>query len=107
MGWLRPGIVGAQSATIAPVRGEVTEAGKATPLPGAVVRWLLDAAEAGAPTTTAISDAGGRFTLARPARAASRLVVQALGYGADTVAVPTTGAPTSAWRCGLVRSWAR
>ena len=42
LAWLRPGTAGAQSATIAPVRGEVTEAGKATPLPGAVVRWLLD-----------------------------------------------------------------
>src|SRR5687767_11831672 len=82
LAWLRPGTAVAQSATIAPVRGEVTEAGKASPLPGAVVRWLLDAAEAEAPTTTAISDAGGHFTLARPARAASRLVVQALGFRA-------------------------
>ena len=83
----------AQLATIAPVRGEVTEAGKATPLPGAVLRWLPDAADANAPTITATSDAAGRFVLRRPARAASRVVVQALGYRPDTLAVPTTGAP--------------
>ncbi len=90
---LRPTAAQAQSATIAPVRGEVREAGNATPLPGAVVRWLLDAADAAAPTTTAVSDAGGHFVLVRPARAASRLVVQALGYQADTLLVPATGAP--------------
>lgn len=39
-------------------------------------------------TTTA-----GSFSLARPARAANRLVVSALGYRADTVLVPATGAP--------------
>lgn len=83
----------AQSSAIAPVRGEVTEAGKATPLPGAILRWLYDAAEAGAPVITATSDAAGRFTLVRPARAASRLVVQALGYRPDTLAVPVNGAP--------------
>ncbi|WP_310394942.1 TonB-dependent receptor domain-containing protein [Hymenobacter sp.] len=90
---LLPGRVRAQSATIAPVRGEITEAGKATPLPGALVRWLPDTPDATAPAITAVSDAGGNFTLARPARAASRLVVQALGYGTDTLAVPATGAP--------------
>ena len=90
--WLPSGRALAQSATIAPVRGEVTEAGKATPLPGAIVRWLLDVADANAATATAVSDESGRFTLARPARAASRLVVQALGYRADTLAVPLTGA---------------
>ena len=83
----------AQSSAIAPVRGEVTEAGKATPLPGAVLRWLYDAANAGAPMITATSDEGGRFTLVRPARAASRVVVQALGYRPDTLAVPMSGAP--------------
>jgi len=94
LGGLRPGVASAQSAAIAPVRGEVTEAGKATPLPGAVLRWLLDVSDASAPVvTTAISDEARRFTLARPARAASRLVVQALGYRADTLAVPATGAP--------------
>ena len=90
---LRPGRAVAQSAAIAPVRGEVTEAGKATPLPGAVLRWLFDAADANAPVITTTSDAQGRFILVRPARAASRLVVQALGYRPDTLAVPTTGAP--------------
>ena len=83
----------AQSTAIAPVRGEVTEAGKGTPLPGAVLRWLYDAPEAGAPVLTANSDEAGRFVLARPARAASRLLVQALGYRPDTLAVPATGAP--------------
>ncbi|MBF9140526.1 TonB-dependent receptor [Hymenobacter properus] len=82
-----------QAQTIAPVRGEVTEAGKGTPLPGAVLRWLFDAEDANAPVITTTSDAGGHFTLPRPARAASRLVVQALGYRADTLAVPATGAP--------------
>ncbi|MBD2767676.1 TonB-dependent receptor [Hymenobacter sp. BT664] len=89
---LRPGSAAAQSTTIAPVRGEIADAGKATPLPGAVLRWLFD----DAPNTsaaTAVSDEAGHFTLVRPARAASRLVVQALGYRADTLAVPTTGAP--------------
>ena len=87
------GRVAAQSSAIAPVRGEVTEAGKATPLPGAVLRWLYDAAEAGAPVITTTSDEAGRFVLVRPMRAASRLVVQALGYRPDTLAVPATGAP--------------
>ena len=90
---LRPATAAAQSATIAPVRGEVTEAGKASPLPGAVLRWLYDAPDAGAPIITAVSDEGGRFVLVRPARAAARVVVQALGYRADTLAVPATGAP--------------
>ncbi|ALW86501.1 hypothetical protein AUC43_16255 [Hymenobacter sedentarius] len=91
--WVQPESAVAQSAAIAPVRGEVTEAGKATPLPGALLRWLFDGAEAEGPTTTTVTDAAGRFTLPRPARAASRLVVQALGYQADTLAVPATGAP--------------
>ncbi len=90
---LPTGRAAAQSSAIAPVRGEVAEAGKATPLPGAVLRWLYDAAEASALVITATSDENGRFVLARPARAASRLVVQALGYRPDTLAVPATGAP--------------
>jgi len=90
---LQPGTAVAQSATIAPVRGEVTEASKGTPLPGALLRWLLDVPEASAPIITTTSDARGSFMLARPARAASRLVVQALGYQADTLTVPATGAP--------------
>ena len=90
---LSPGEAAAQSTAIAPVRGEVTEAGRATPLPGAVLRWLYDAPDASAPTLTAASDEAGRFVLARPARAASRLLVQALGYRPDTLAVPATGAP--------------
>ena len=90
---LSPRPATAQSATIAPVRGEVSEAGKGTPLPGAVLRWLFDAPDAGAAVITATSDEAGRFALARPARAASRLLVQALGYRPDTLAVPATGAP--------------
>ena len=90
---LPTGQAAAQSSAIAPVRGEVTEAGKATPLPGAVLRWLYDAADAGVPVITTTSDEAGRFVLVRPARAASRLVVQALGYRPDTLAVPATGAP--------------
>ena len=90
---LRPTATRAQSASIAPVRGEVTEAGKATPLPGALLRWLYDADNATMPVITTTSDAAGHFTLVRPARAASRLVVQALGYRADTLAVPASGAP--------------
>ncbi|WP_035563924.1 TonB-dependent receptor plug domain-containing protein [Hymenobacter sp. IS2118] len=86
------GRLSAQSSAIAPVRGEVTEAGKVTPLPGAVVRWLLDDGT-NAATATAVTDAGGHFVLMRPARAASRLVVQALGFRADTLAVPVGGAP--------------
>ena len=89
---LRPGSAAAQE-TGAPVRGEVTEIGKATPLPGAVAHWLLDTPDAAASTPTATTDAAGRFTLVRPARAAARLVVQALGYRADTLAVSPTGAP--------------
>ncbi|WP_460546826.1 TonB-dependent receptor [Hymenobacter daeguensis] len=90
---LRPGWVAAQSSAIAPVRGEVTEAGKATPLPGAVLRLLFDAPDASAPVITTTTDATGRFTLVRPARAASRLAVQALGYAPDTIVVPTAGTP--------------
>jgi outer membrane receptor for ferrienterochelin and colicins len=89
---LPTGRAAAQSSAIAPVRGEVTEAGRATPLPGAVLRWLYDAADASAPVITTTSNAGGHFTLVRPARAASRLVVQALGYRPDTLAVPVSGA---------------
>lgn len=39
---LRPDIAGAQSAAVSPVRGEGKQVG-ATPLPGAVLRWLFDA----------------------------------------------------------------
>ena len=82
----------AQSSLIEPVRGIVTEAGKASPLPGAIVRWLPDASpDADGPVAT--TDASGGFVLPRPVRAASRLVVQALGYRADTLAVAPTGAP--------------
>jgi outer membrane receptor for ferrienterochelin and colicin len=90
---LWPSRAAAQSSAIAPVRGEVTEAGKATPLPGAVLRWLFDASDTNAPAITTTADDKGRFMLVRPARAASRLVAQALGYAPDTLTVPATGAP--------------
>jgi len=88
-----PNAARAQSGGIAPVRGEVAEAGTAAPLPGAVVRWLPDVADPTATLPTAVTDAAGRFTLPRPARAAARVVAQALGYRADTLAVAATGAP--------------
>lgn len=82
----------AQSSFIEPVRGLVTEAGNASPLPGAIVRWLPDT-NSDNPGPVATTDAGGSFVLPRPTRTASRLVVQALGYQADTLAVAATGAP--------------
>jgi len=75
----------------AAVRGEVREAGgPAGPLPGAVVRWLLPGGATGASTTT---DGAGAFVLPFPAQARPRLIVSALGYTADTVAVPTGATP--------------
>ncbi|MFD1469428.1 TonB-dependent receptor domain-containing protein [Hymenobacter caeli] len=76
-----------------PVHGEITEQTTAAPLPGAVLRWLADAPAAADNFPTAAADAAGHFVLARPARAAGRLVVQALGYRPDTVAVAATGSP--------------
>jgi hypothetical protein len=70
----------------------MTEASKATPLPGAVLQWLWDAPDATAPAITTVSDAASHFVLARPARAESRLVL-GLSYRANTVAVPVTDAP--------------
>jgi outer membrane receptor for ferrienterochelin and colicins len=83
----------AQSGGVGPVRGSVTEQGQASPLPGAVLRWLLDDATAPTPELSTTTDAAGQFMLARPARAASRLVVQALGYQPDTIAVAAAGSP--------------
>lgn len=75
----------AQNPASLPVRGQVTDAAAASPLPGTVVRWLED--PAGAATT----DAGGLFSLLRPTRgAAHRLIVQSLGYRPDTVVVKAT-----------------
>ncbi|KAA9339103.1 TonB-dependent receptor [Hymenobacter busanensis] len=70
----------AQSTSVQHVHGEVTDAASRTPLPGAIVRWLgTDAA--------ATTDAKGRFALPRSTAATDgRLIVNALGYGADTVA---------------------
>jgi outer membrane receptor for ferrienterochelin and colicin len=82
-----------QSSSIEPIRGIVTEAGKAAPLPGALVRWLPDTADNDPAGPVATTTATGNFTLPRPARVASRLVVQALGYQPDTLAVPATGVP--------------
>ena len=75
------------------VRGEIRDAATAAPLPGAVLRWLTDDPTAPAPTLTAVSDGTGRFVLARPARAAARVLVQALGYAPDTLTVAPTGSP--------------
>ena len=75
----------AQSDALAPIRGQVTDAASATPLPGAVVRWR-DASE-GAATT----DQAGTFTLVRPARATDQLIINFLGYQADTVTLTPGG----------------
>ena len=72
----------------AAVRGEVREA--SGPLPGAVVRWLLPGGASGPSTTTS---GAGTFTLPFPAQASHRVIVSAVGYAADTVAVPTSGTP--------------
>ena len=74
----------------AAVHGEVREAGSAAPLPGAVVRWLLPGVASG---PTATSNATGHFVLPFPAQATRRLVVSALGYTPDTVAVPAGETP--------------
>ncbi|AIZ65071.1 hypothetical protein PK28_06850 [Hymenobacter sp. DG25B] len=77
----------AQSAAIAPVRGQVTDAATASAVPGAVVRWL-------GTTDATTTDDKGAFSLVRPARAeASQLIVSFLGYKADTVNVAATGSP--------------
>jgi outer membrane receptor for ferrienterochelin and colicin len=82
----------AQAQSGAAVRGEVRETGGAAGLlPGAVVRWLLPAGATGPTTTT---DATGTFVLPFPAQASHRVIVSAVGYSADTVAVPAnTTAP--------------
>lgn len=76
-----------------PVRGEITEQTTAAPLPGALLRWLADAPTAADNFPMATADAAGHFVLARPASAAGHLVVQALGYRPDTVAVALAGSP--------------
>ncbi|WP_375418215.1 TonB-dependent receptor domain-containing protein [uncultured Hymenobacter sp.] len=83
----------AQSAAPAAVRGEVTEAATPMAVPGAVVRWLAPADSPAGSLPSTITAASGSFTLARPALAADRLVISALGYRADTVLVPAGGAP--------------
>ncbi|MVN78060.1 TonB-dependent receptor plug domain-containing protein [Hymenobacter sp. HMF4947] len=80
----------ARAQSGAATRGEVHDAGSATPLPGAVVRWLLPGGTSGPTTTTT---GAGTFVLPFPAQASHRLIVSALGYTADTVAVPTSGTP--------------
>jgi outer membrane receptor for ferrienterochelin and colicins len=78
----------ARAQSGAAVRGEVHETGGAAgALPGAVVRWLLPAGASGPTTST---DGAGAFVLPFPAQASHRLIVSAVGYLADTVAVPTT-----------------
>jgi outer membrane receptor for ferrienterochelin and colicins len=81
----------ARAQSGAAVRGEVHETGgTAGPLPGAVVRWLLPAGSDGSTTTT---DGAGTFVLAFPAQVSHRLIISAVGYTADTVAVPTSNTP--------------
>ncbi|RYU79404.1 TonB-dependent receptor [Hymenobacter persicinus] len=87
----------AQTDLIAPVRGQVTDAAAATPVPGAVVRWLQSGPE---PATT---DNAGTFSLVRPARPeASQLIISALGYRTDTLVVAPTA--TAYLRVALRRS---
>ncbi|WP_303310889.1 carboxypeptidase-like regulatory domain-containing protein [Hymenobacter sp. BT730] len=77
----------AQSAAMAPVRGQVTDAASTAAVPGAIVRWL-------GTTDATTTDAKGGFSLVRPAQAeTSKLIVSFLGYTADTIAVPTSGSP--------------
>jgi hypothetical protein len=74
----------AQTPASLPVRGQVTDA-TAAPLPGAVVRWLDN------PTDATTTDAGGIFRILRPLRGSThRLIIQSLGYRADTIAVGAT-----------------
>ncbi|RYY17165.1 MAG: TonB-dependent receptor [Cytophagaceae bacterium] len=76
----------ARAQSGAAVRGEVREAGgAAAPLPGAVVRWLLPAGASGPTTST---DGAGTFMLPFPAQVSHRVIVSAVGYTSDTVAVP-------------------
>ena len=96
LGWLvlaGAGGWGTAQAQAPVLRGEIRDRTATTPLPGAVLRWLADDPTTPAPTLTAVSTANGSFVLARPARAASRVVVQALGYASDTLAVAPTGSP--------------
>jgi outer membrane receptor for ferrienterochelin and colicins len=67
--------------SVAPVRGQVLDAASNAPIPGAVVRWL------GTTTEAVTTDAQGTFSLVRPARPATKLIVSFLGYQADTVQV--------------------
>jgi outer membrane receptor for ferrienterochelin and colicin len=72
----------AQSTTPT-VRGEIMDAASRAPLPGAVVRWL-------GTDQAATTDDKGAFALPRSTKATDgRLVVNALGYRADTVAPAT------------------
>ena len=75
------------------VRGEVTEQTTTAPLPGALLRWLANAPTAANNFPIVTADAAGHFMLARPARAAGSLVVQALGYRPDTGAMTPAGSP--------------
>jgi outer membrane receptor for ferrienterochelin and colicin len=68
----------AQSSA-APARGEVTDGATRAALPGAIVRWL-------GTDQAATTDERGQFVLPYSTKATSnRLVVNALGYRADTV----------------------
>lgn len=75
----------AQSAAPAPVRGQVTDAASNAPMPGAVVRWL------GTTAGATITDEAGTFSLLRPAKASTQLIVNLLGYQPDTIVVAPGG----------------
>ncbi|MGI4875234.1 MAG: TonB-dependent receptor [Janthinobacterium lividum] len=80
----------ARAQSGAAVRGEVHAADDAGPVPGAVVRWLLPGGSGGPTTAT---DGLGLFVLPFPAQASHKIIVSAVGYAADTVAVPGSGTP--------------
>jgi outer membrane receptor for ferrienterochelin and colicins len=66
-------------ASVAPVRGQVLDGTTNSPVPGAVVRWLST------PASAVTTDAQGSFSLVRPASPDTRLIINFLGYQADTV----------------------
>ncbi|MCA8829323.1 TonB-dependent receptor [Hymenobacter pini] len=66
-------------ASVAPVRGQVLDGTTNSPVPGAVVRWLST------PTSATTTDGQGAFSLVRPASPDTRLIINFLGYQADTV----------------------
>ncbi|GAB3226787.1 TonB-dependent receptor [Hymenobacter seoulensis] len=86
LGSVLPAWAQTPDASVAPIRGQVLDATTKSPVPGAVVRWLGTTAEA---VTT---DEQGAFSLVRPAgKGSNRLIINFLGYQADTVQAGGTG----------------